>query len=47
MYRPVVFHTVNTSVWTGFPEMGDGTNISPTICIDGYGINALYRISAK
>jgi peptide/nickel transport system substrate-binding protein len=47
MYRPVVFHTVNTSVWTGFPKMGDGTNIPPTICIDGYGINALYRIKAK
>ncbi|MFP3091479.1 ABC transporter substrate-binding protein [Treponema sp. TIM-1] len=47
MYRPVVFHTVNTSVWTGFPKMGDGTNIPPTICSDGYGINALYRISPK
>jgi peptide/nickel transport system substrate-binding protein len=47
MYRPVVFHTVNTSVWTGFPKMGDGTNIPPTICMDGYGVNALYQISAK
>jgi peptide/nickel transport system substrate-binding protein len=47
MYRPVVFHTVNTSVWTGFPRMGDGTNIPPTICIDGYGINSLYNIRTK
>ena len=47
MYRPVVFHTVNTSVWEGFPEEGDSTNIPPSICMDGYGIAALYKIHAK
>lgn len=44
MYRPSLFHTVNESVWTGFPEAGDGTNIPPTICADGYGIAALYNL---
>jgi len=47
MYRPSLFHTVNESVWTGFPEAGDGTNIPPTICSDGYGVAALYNISAQ
>ena len=47
MYRPTDFHTVNESVWTGFPVMGDGTNIPPQICIDGYGVAALYHIHAK
>ncbi|MDR1107312.1 MAG: ABC transporter substrate-binding protein [Treponema sp.] len=47
MYRPALFHTVNTSVWAGFPKFGDGTNVPPTICIDGYGIQTLYRISPK
>lgn len=44
MYRPALFCTYNESVWTGFPEEGDGTNIPPTICSDGYGIAALYQI---
>ena len=47
MYRPVVFHTVNTSVWDGFPTEGDGSNIGPGICMDGYGVAALYKIHAK
>jgi peptide/nickel transport system substrate-binding protein len=47
MYRPGVFHTVNTSVWTGFPKINDGTNIPPTICTNGYGVKALYNIRAK
>jgi peptide/nickel transport system substrate-binding protein len=47
MYRPGVFHTVNTSVWTGFPKLNDGTNIPPTICTNGYGIKALYNIKLK
>jgi len=47
MYRPWLFHQVNTSVWTGFPKMGDGTNVPPTILIDGYGIKGLYNIRAK
>ncbi|MDR2807551.1 MAG: ABC transporter substrate-binding protein [Spirochaetaceae bacterium] len=47
MYRPSRFHTVYTGVWTGFPQQNDGSNIPPLICIDGYGIAALYKISAK
>jgi peptide/nickel transport system substrate-binding protein len=44
MYRPWVFHTVNETVWKGFPTQGDGTNIPPQIAIDGAGIKALYQI---
>ena len=44
MYRPVYFHEVNESVWTGFPEQDDGTNIPPTCCMDGYGVAALYNL---
>jgi peptide/nickel transport system substrate-binding protein len=47
MYRPSVFHTVNTSVWEGFPKINDGSNIPPTLCTDGYGIMALYKIKPK
>jgi len=47
MYRPALFHTVNASTWTGFPKLGDGSNIPPTICIDGYGILALYNLRLK
>ncbi len=45
MYRPVLFHTVNETVWTGFPEEGDGTDIPPSILINGYGIAGLYNIT--
>jgi peptide/nickel transport system substrate-binding protein len=47
MYRPDEFHTVNESVWTGFPHEGDGTNppVPPMICIDGWSIACLYNIS--
>ncbi|MCL2472221.1 MAG: ABC transporter substrate-binding protein [Treponema sp.] len=44
MYRPWLFHTVNTSVWTGFPKINDGTNVPPTILCDGYGIKGLYNL---
>jgi peptide/nickel transport system substrate-binding protein len=44
MYRPWLFHQVNTSVWTGFPKPGDGSNIPPTIMADGYGIKGLYNL---
>jgi peptide/nickel transport system substrate-binding protein len=47
MYRPWLFHTVNTTVWEGFPALNDGSNIPPTICCDGYGIKALYNLRAK
>ena len=45
MYRPIVFDTVNESVWTNFPAKDDGSNIPPEICSDGYGIAALYQIT--
>ena len=45
MYRPAVFHAVNESVWTNFPEDGDGLNIPPTDCTDGYGIACLYNVT--
>jgi peptide/nickel transport system substrate-binding protein len=45
MYRPDKFHAVNESVWTSFPEAGDGLNIPPMDCTDGYGIAALYNIT--
>ncbi len=44
MYRPEMFHAVNESVWTNYPEAGDGNNIPPTCCTDGYGIAALYNL---
>jgi len=44
MYRPSIFHAVNESVWTSFPEDGDGLNIPPADCTDGYGIAALYNL---
>jgi peptide/nickel transport system substrate-binding protein len=47
MYRPWFFHTVNTSVWTGFPKINDGTNIPPTILMQGYGIKGLYNLKLK
>jgi peptide/nickel transport system substrate-binding protein len=47
MYRPWVFHTVNASVWTGFPKINDGTNVPPTILINGYGIKGLYNLKLK
>jgi peptide/nickel transport system substrate-binding protein len=47
MYRPGVFHTVNETVWTGYPKMNDGSGVPPTLCIDGYGIKGLYSLRAK
>ena len=44
MYRPAFFHAVNESVWTNYPEDGDGRNIPPAVCTDGYGIAALYDL---
>ena len=45
MYRPAAFHIVNESVWTGFPQQGDGTDIPPYDCTDGYGVAALYNLT--
>jgi peptide/nickel transport system substrate-binding protein len=45
MYRPDKFHAVNESVWTGYPEAGDGKNIPPLVLCDGYSIAGLYNIT--
>jgi peptide/nickel transport system substrate-binding protein len=47
MYRPGAFHTVNETVWTGFPKMNDGSGVPPTLCIGGYGIKGLYNLRNK
>ncbi|HLO30105.1 MAG TPA: ABC transporter substrate-binding protein [Anaerolineales bacterium] len=46
MYRPDQFHTVNESVWTGFPNADDGTNppVPPMICTDGWSVACLYNL---
>ena len=44
MYRPALFDSVNESVWTNYPEQGDGNNIPPTNLLNGYGIAGLYQI---
>jgi peptide/nickel transport system substrate-binding protein len=47
MYRPQMFHTVNESVWTGFPHDGDGTNpaVPPLCLVDGWSIAGLYNLT--
>ena len=47
MYRPDLFHTVNESVWTGFPAVDDGTDppVPPTDMVNGYGIAGLYTLT--
>ena len=47
MYRPLRFHTSNSTVWTGFPKINDGSNVPPVLCTDGYGIKGLYNIRLK
>jgi peptide/nickel transport system substrate-binding protein len=47
MYRPWLFHQVSTRTWTGFPKLGDGSNVPPTIMCDGYGIKGLYNLKVK
>jgi len=44
MYRPNLFHAVNESVWTNYPEQGDGNNIPPLILTDGYGMAGIYQV---
>lgn len=44
MYRPDYFHEVNETVWSGYPEQGDGTNVPPMCLVAGYGIAGLYNI---
>jgi peptide/nickel transport system substrate-binding protein len=45
MYRPELFHTVE-SVWTA-PHEGDGSDpvIPPYICSDGWGVACLYNLT--
>jgi peptide/nickel transport system substrate-binding protein len=47
MYRPQSFHTVNETVWTGFPHQDDGSNppVPPLDCTDGWGIACLYNVT--
>jgi len=45
MYRPSMFYAVNETVWTNYPEAGDGNNIPPMVLSDGYGIAGLYLIT--
>ena len=47
MYRPQSFHAVNESVWTGFPNIDDGTNppVPPLDCTDGWSIACLYNLT--
>ena len=47
MYRPWLFHTTNTSVWTGYPKINDGSNVPPTILLQGYGVKGLYNLRLK
>jgi peptide/nickel transport system substrate-binding protein len=47
MYRPGRFHTVNETVWTGYPKINDGSGIPPLLCIEGYGIKGLYNLRNK
>ena len=46
MYRPQSFHTVNETVWTGFPHQADGSDppIPPLDCTDGWSIACLYNV---
>jgi peptide/nickel transport system substrate-binding protein len=46
MYRPQSFHTVNESVWTGYPHQNDGTKppVPPLDLTDGWSIAGLYNI---
>jgi peptide/nickel transport system substrate-binding protein len=47
MYRPQSFHTVNASVWIGFPHQDDGSSppVPPLDLTDGYSIAGLYNLS--
>jgi peptide/nickel transport system substrate-binding protein len=46
MYRPDLFHTVNETVWTGFPHQDDGTEppVPPMVCVRGYSVACLYNL---
>jgi peptide/nickel transport system substrate-binding protein len=46
MYRPDQFHTVNETVWTGFPHQDDGTDppVPPMVMVFGWGAAGLYNL---
>ena len=46
MYRPDQFHTVNETVWTGFPYQDDGTDppVPPMNLVNGWSIAGLYNL---
>ncbi len=46
MYRPDLFHTVNASIWKGFPHQDDGSvpAIPPMLLTDGFSIAGLYNL---
>jgi len=46
MYRPQSFHTVNETVWTGYPHQGDGTTppVPPLDLMDGWSVAGLYNV---
>jgi peptide/nickel transport system substrate-binding protein len=45
MYRPDLFHAVNESVWTNYPNADDGLDIPPLNLIRGYSIAGLYNLT--
>ncbi len=44
MYRPEMFETLYTGVWTGFGMSGDTKGATPQCCSDGVAIRNLYNI---
>lgn len=48
MYRPSLFHEVNETIWTNFPSAdnneGKDVPVPPQICVNGYGIAAIYEL---
>ena len=44
MYRPEMFQTLYTGVWTGFGVNGDEKGSTPQCCSDGVAIRNLYNI---
>ncbi len=44
MYRPQMFHEVNETVWTNYPEQGNENDVPPLVCTAGYGVAALYEL---
>ena len=47
MYRPEMFETLYSGVWTGYGVNGDTKGATPQCCSYGNGIRNLYNITAK